>query len=251
MQYFDDATDNPYEKAVRAVVSILAKYDTDQQFPVLGFGAKYNSVVQHCFPIGDKEGVRGVNGVLDAYHSVFNSGLIMSSPTVFTEVMETAAARAQSLLEAAQRQGHLSYTILLIVTDGAVSDAKATAECLKQISDSPLSIVIVGVGDADFSSMKFLDDLPDMERDLVQFVEFNKHPVTSDLTSVTLREIPNQLTGFSSSKSIVPGAPIVLTNDKDIAVADQEEEIDLSLEFGEEEIVVIGGGVNEKDAAWK
>jgi Copine len=77
-------------------VNILAKYDSDKQFPVLGFGAKYGNVVRHCFQCGPTAEANGVQGVLDAYHAVFKSGLIMSGPTVFTEVIATAAARAIS-----------------------------------------------------------------------------------------------------------------------------------------------------------
>jgi hypothetical protein len=54
--------------------------------------------------------------------------------------------------------------------------------------------VIVGVGDADFSSMEFLDDSSKPgQRDIAQFVQMNKHQTSSaDLSSVTLREIPQQ-----------------------------------------------------------
>jgi hypothetical protein len=91
-----DGTKNDYEKAISAIVSILAKYDSDKKFPVLGFGAKYGGVVRHCFQCGPTEEANGVQGVLDAYHAVFQSGLIMSGPTVFTEVIEAAATRAIS-----------------------------------------------------------------------------------------------------------------------------------------------------------
>ena len=37
---------NGYEKAITAVGGILSKYDTDQQFPVWGFGAKYDGIVR-------------------------------------------------------------------------------------------------------------------------------------------------------------------------------------------------------------
>jgi len=93
----------------------------------VGFGAKYGGVVRHCFQCGPTEEVTGVEGVLKAYEAVFKSGLTMSGPTVFTEVIQMAAARAQSGLEAAQRIGSQSYTILLILTDGAVTDKEATA----------------------------------------------------------------------------------------------------------------------------
>lgn len=231
---------NDYQKAIKSIVSILAKYDSDQCFPVLGFGAKYNGVVQHCFQCGPSQEASGVQGVLDAYKSVFQTGLIMSSPTVFTEVIETAAARARSAEEQAAKKGQQAYSILLILTDGAVSDATATARTLDAVSDSPLSIVIVGVGNADFSDMKFLDDRAG-KRDIAQFVEFNKHSASSaDLSSATLREIPTQLVGYFQSKGIQPNPPIQ-AKEAEIVVED-EDEIDLSIDIGEEEIVVTGGG---------
>jgi hypothetical protein len=91
-----DGSKNDYEKAISAIVNILAKYDTDKKFPVFGFGAKYGGVVRHCFQCGPTEEANGVQGVLDAYRAVFQSGLVMSGPTVFTEVIEVAAARAIS-----------------------------------------------------------------------------------------------------------------------------------------------------------
>ena len=241
---------NDYEKAMSAILSILAKYDTDQKFPVLGFGAKYDGVVRHCFQCGAQKEVHGVTGVLDAYHGVFKSGLIMSGPTDFTEVMETAAAKAISAQEAASQNGRQTYTILLILSDGAVSDVQATAACLDRISDAPLSIVIVGVGDADFGAMEFLDDRSDAKRDIAQFVQMNKHQTSNvDLTSVTLREIPGQLVDYFQSKGIQP-SPAIVADEGEIAVEAEEEEIDLSLDIGEEEIVVSAGGTGFQDEFW-
>eukprot|EP00934_Nitzschia_sp_Nitz4_P006123 Nitzschia sp. Nitz4//scaffold178_size73299//8161//9852//NITZ4_005691-RA/size73299-processed-gene-0.17-mRNA-1//1//CDS//3329539098//6113//frame0 len=243
LHHLGDSSLNAYEKAIKSILSVLAKYDTDKKFPVLGFGAKYDGVVRHCFQCGPSEEAVGVDGVLDAYRAVFKSGLIMSSPTDITEVIQTAAARAQSALDAAQEDGQQTYTVLLVVTDGAVSDTAATAEVLKQVHDSPLSIVIVGVGNDDFSAMRFLDDLrAPGKRDIVQFVPFNDYcrdPV--DLSSATLAEIPQQMVGYFQSKGIQPSA-MVEVEEGDIVV-EEEEEIDLSLDFGEEEIVVSGGGV--------
>jgi hypothetical protein len=87
---------NDYEKAIFAVGSILAKYDTDQQFPVWGFGAKYNNVVRHCFQCGNETEVQGVQGIMDAYRGVFRTPLTMSHPTRFTEVISTAASYARN-----------------------------------------------------------------------------------------------------------------------------------------------------------
>lgn len=86
---------NDYEKAIFAVGSILAKYDSDQRFPVWGFGAKYNNIVRHCFQCGTAEEAEGVQGVMDAYRGVFRTPLTMSYPTNLTEVIQTAAAYAR------------------------------------------------------------------------------------------------------------------------------------------------------------
>jgi len=86
---------NDYEKAIFAVGSILAKYDTDQRFPVWGFGAKYNNVVRHCFQCGSDVEVENVQGIMDAYRGVFKTPLTMSYPTKFSEVITTAASYAR------------------------------------------------------------------------------------------------------------------------------------------------------------
>jgi hypothetical protein len=61
-----------------------------------GFGAKYGGVVRHCFQCGSKDEVDGVDGILHAYHEAFKSGLVMSGPTDFSEVIMTAGALASS-----------------------------------------------------------------------------------------------------------------------------------------------------------
>jgi hypothetical protein len=215
----------------------------DQKFPTLGFGAKYDGVVRHAFQCGPEPEVRGVAGVIEAYHSVFKSGLVMSSPTDITHVIELASKRAVD----AQQGGKQAYTILLVISDGAVSDIKATVDCLNRVCETPLSVVIVGVGDADFASMEFLDDAG-APRDIAQFVEFNKHKDSqAALTSATLQEIPSQVVDYFQSKGIQPKAAVV-TEEGDIFVEDEdEEEIDLSLDIGEDEIVVSGGGVRQSD----
>ena len=80
----------------------------------------------------------------------------------------------------------------------------------------PISIIIVGVGDEDFTEMVTLDadDEPlyshkyrrQMERDIVQFVpfsEFKNNP--EELARQTLEEIPTQITELMTMKGIRPG----------------------------------------------
>jgi Copine len=247
LHYIDPCSRNQYEQAMAAIVSVLLKYDSDQKVPVLGFGGKYGGVVRHCFQCGPTAEVQGLNGVMQAYNSVFNSGLIMSKPTVFTEVIETAASRSMSAQQAAEARGHQAYTVLLILTDGAVSDVNATAACLDKVSNAPLSIVIVGVGNADFSAMQFLDDFNAApgRRDIVQFVSFSQHMHSSvSLTNATLDEIPRQLEGYFKSRGIAPHPPVIRT-DSQIIVEDEEDEVDLNLNFSDTgHVGVASGGVH-------
>lgn len=87
-----DGTKNCYEKAITAVSKVLAPYDMDQKFPVWGFGAKLGGKIDHCFQVGPKAEVDGVDGIIQAYRQVFASGITMSGPTDITEVVQTAAA---------------------------------------------------------------------------------------------------------------------------------------------------------------
>lgn len=52
------------------------------------------------------------------------------------------------------QQERSKYLILLIITDGEIHDMEATIKLLVDCSDLPLSVLIVGVGEADFTNMK-------------------------------------------------------------------------------------------------
>ena len=49
------------------------------------------------------------------------------------------------------------YFILLMLTDGAISDMNNTKLAIIEASRLPMSIIIVGVGNADFDAMNELD----------------------------------------------------------------------------------------------
>ena len=49
------------------------------------------------------------------------------------------------------------YFVLLMLTDGVISDMNETKKAIIHASRLPMSIIIVGVGKADFSNMDILD----------------------------------------------------------------------------------------------
>ena len=116
------------------------------------------------------------------------------------------------------------YHILLILTDGAIHDMRETKDLIVECSEFPLSIIIVGIGDADFSNMVTLDGDNEILRnsrgqaalrDIVQFVEFNqfKNGDISLLAEEVLKEVPDQIVGYMMMKGIKPNpVPLMSQN---------------------------------------
>ncbi len=76
-----------------------------------------------------------------------------------------------------------SYYVLLILTDGVISDMPATRDAIVYASTLPMSLIIVGVGNADFTAMNVLDGDDGVlkgtrgnpvRRDIVQFVPYRE-----------------------------------------------------------------------------
>jgi len=203
---------NQYESCIFSVGSIVCPYDTDQLFPIFGFGGKVNGTVSHCFPLTfnpSNPNVQGLNGILGAYRESL-SRVVLSGPTLFAPVISAATQVAN----ASFAESH-TYTILMILTDGVINDFQDTADAIVEATDCPLSIIIVGVGDADFSTMNRLDadDVPlksrsgkTMKRDIVQFVPFNKFAQRSGvgLSTEVLAEIPRQVDQYCSTHGFIP-----------------------------------------------
>ena len=209
-----DGSDNAYMKAIRSVGSILAAYDKDQMFPVHGYGAKLpNGKVSHCFPLNENESnpeVCGVQGILDVYKQTLNK-VELCGPTNFANVINNASKIAKEEME----KNPYKYFVLLILTDGAISDMNRTIDAIVEASNKyPLSIVITGIGNANFSNMDKLDGDDDVlkslsgvkaQRDIVQFVPFNKYSDKPQLLAQeTLAEIPKQVVSYMAMKGISP-----------------------------------------------
>mmetsp|Transcript_45736 Transcript_45736/g.38544 ORF Transcript_45736/g.38544 Transcript_45736/m.38544 type:complete len:95 (+) Transcript_45736:1278-1562(+) len=92
---------------------------------------------------------------------------------------------------------------MLFITDGCITDYGKAVDRIVKCSRLPVSIIIIGVGTADFTMMKNMDDdkgkLIDIEgnkpeRDCVQFVEYWKcNNDIEKLRREVLMEIPNQI----------------------------------------------------------
>ncbi|KAG6701552.1 hypothetical protein I3842_08G171000 [Carya illinoinensis] len=148
-------------------------------FVLVCFGGKtFDGTISHCFNLNGIAGsfeVEGVEGIMYAYASALHY-VTLAGPTLFGQVIKTAAQIASQSVSYNSKK----YFVLLIITDGVLTDLQEMKDALVKASDLPLSILIVGVGGADFGQMDVLDankgqrlesstDLV-ATRDIVQFV---------------------------------------------------------------------------------
>ena len=149
--YENDDEKNDYEKAIKSCGDIIAYYDHDQLFPVYGFGGvPPNEIdVNHCFNINfnkNDPNIKGIDKILEYYKKSFKK-VKLYGPTYFEPVIRQVIKEIKDDLENRKEENH--YYILLILTDGIIIDMKETIDCIVEASNLPLSIVIVGIGDAD------------------------------------------------------------------------------------------------------
>merc|ERR1719433_1154701 len=143
LHYLNTRTgENVYTTAIRTVGEILQDYDYDKKILGLGFGSQVGGTVRHCFPLnGDPRNpyCRGVEGLMEHYINSLNT-VTMAEPTVYSEVLEFAAN------DSVKADSDTEYTVVLLITDGGVTDLEQTKQVLVRLSRLAMSVVLVGVG---------------------------------------------------------------------------------------------------------
>ncbi|XP_020515068.2 copine-4 [Labrus bergylta] len=219
LHYIHPYQPSEYLKALVAVGEICQDYDSDKMFPAFGFGAQIppEYKVSHDFAVNFNEEnpeCAGIQGVVEAYQACLPK-LQLYGPTNIAPIIQKVANSASQEVHTKEA---MQYFILLILTDGVITDMADTREAIVQASHLPMSVIIVGIGNADFSDMQMLDGddgilrSPKGEpclRDIVQFVPFRnfKHASPAALAKSVLAEVPNQVVDYYNSKGIKPKVP--------------------------------------------
>nr|XP_039264884.1 copine-3-like isoform X2 [Styela clava]XP_039264885.1 copine-3-like isoform X3 [Styela clava] len=216
LHFMNPSVPNEYVKALRSVGQVCQDYDTDKLFPGLGFGARIppQYQVSHEFPLTfnwQNPFCAGVPGLEAAYQNCIYQ-VQLYGPTNFAPIINHVAKFAYT---ASQENTAKNYYILLILTDGVISDFVDTKDAIVNASYLPMSIIIVGVGGADFTEMNVLDgdEVRLMSRrgqpcarDIVQFVpfrDFNNSPPEL-LAKAVLAEVPGQVQAYFKYHNIHP-----------------------------------------------
>uniref|UniRef100_A0A672JFE0 Copine Va n=1 Tax=Salarias fasciatus TaxID=181472 RepID=A0A672JFE0_SALFA len=206
LHYMNPYQMNAYAMALKAVGEIIQDYDSDKMFPALGFGAKLppDGRVSHEFPLNgnvDNPYCNGMEGILEAYHQSLKT-VQLYGPTNFAPVVNHVARYAAAVQDGSQ------YFVLLIITDGVISDMAQTKEAIVNAAKLPMSIIIVGVGQAEFDGENI--NRSSLERKpFVPFRDYmdrtGNHVLSmARLAKDVLAEIPDQLISYMKSRAIKP-----------------------------------------------
>ena len=198
LHYIGGLEPNLYERAIYSCGNICAYYDYDQMFPCYGFGAKINNIPTQIFNLNfeSNPNIHLIPNVIDTYHKALNY-VKLWGPTNFGPILDSTIKMVKN------ENDKYKYTILMILTDGMIDDIDYTINCLVDASFLPISVIIIGIGKADFTSMNALDadENPLINdkgvkavRDIVQFVPFLKYESNPEkLAEEVLKEIPKQM----------------------------------------------------------
>uniref|UniRef100_A0A671NVK8 Copine-3 n=1 Tax=Sinocyclocheilus anshuiensis TaxID=1608454 RepID=A0A671NVK8_9TELE len=216
LHYISPQGVNEYLSAIWSVGLVVQDYDSDKMFPAFGFGAQIPPTwqVSHEFPLNfnpTNPFCAGVEGVVEAYRMCLPQ-VKLYGPTNFAPIINHMARFAQQAL---QQNTASQYYVLLIITDGVITDMDQTRGAIVAASRLPMSIIIVGVGKADFTDMEILDGddgrLRSIKgepavRDIVQFVPFRKfqNSPKEELAKCVLAEVPGQVVTFFNMTKLLP-----------------------------------------------
>ncbi|ODN01652.1 Copine-1 [Orchesella cincta] len=185
LHYRHGKKDNPYVTTLKILDDIMRDYNSTKELYAYGFGAKGYPVsnrVNHKFALNFKETnpiCQGIEGVLTAYYRA-SQRVKLFGPTCFAPVIREVTQVAKNSMTGSSAG---KYFVLFILTDGIVCDPDTTKDALVEASNAPLSIIIIGIGDEDFTAMEKLDSDEKLlksrsnkraARDIVQFVELKK-----------------------------------------------------------------------------
>ena len=150
----------------------------------------------------DNPDIYTVNNILKTYHECIEQNkLTFAGPTYFPPLIRTVISKID-------KKNIFEYHILMILTDGVIEDKdlQDTKDILVEASFLPLSVIIIGIGNEDFTKMEILDaDVEPLRsktgqvwlRDIVQFVPFNKYQNNPELSSKeVLAKIPSQMVKY-------------------------------------------------------
>jgi len=207
---------NDYQAAIHKVGVIMEPYSKQKVFKIWGFGANIDGQETSLFALGSGLGY-GANGLLELYDEFFGDDITHKpgKQPVLKPTLEKAMFYA--IEQASVRH---CYSVLCILTAGNVLDMQLAVDCLcTAAEDAPLSVIIIGVGDGDFSTFNNLfedgsaklqhsNGVP-ISRDIAQFASFNDFDDSSGkVVAKALHALPEQFVQYCINSGVKPRPPL-------------------------------------------
>jgi len=206
---YEEEGGNAYEQCVEEVATVMHRYLDNGLIAPYGFGSKLppSSYTSHCFSLKGcyfSPMVRGAQGVLQAYRHALKHTWF-SGPTLLRHIVSIAGSWA------ATEQHTEKYWVLLILTDGDLSDWDLTKEEIQKTVDLPLSITIVCTDHGGMKSGDGLDAKIIEMRQASDRVSLHRHPsrgpnIAADVLNSLPGTPPRRYTTNPSHKSVSPRA---------------------------------------------
>lgn len=233
---------NHFESAIREVGSILIPKEKTHRFGFLGFGAKLNGSKHPSFAFNHEKSernlsVNSVDEAIELYRKVYPK-IEPEEPTNLSAVLD----RIRMMMKHQDKKNYKIYTLMVIMTDGDITDRQDTVDKIVECASYPLSVVVLGIGQGNFDFMEFLETGQKMKepdngkkkkkeekekgspqrrkvarlkssngkeayRRIVRFVNYhNYNGKQTELEEAILRDVPRQMTEFYTLMNFNPSA---------------------------------------------
>ncbi|KAH0787738.1 Copine family protein [Histomonas meleagridis] len=196
LHYATLGKDNDYESSFKAIGGIVEQYSNTKVCHCWIFGVKMNQQIYHAIPLTNKSGSSDLNRVKElgaAYWRILEK-------IQFDETCEITPSTLEALELIKGQKDPSKYMVFLILINGDPLDLDKFIDLLFGSQNEPLSVVIVGIGTAEFNQTETkLRESPlknsegkEFEREFVKFLKFNDFENIDNMTEVALKDVAEQ-----------------------------------------------------------
>ncbi|CAL6093283.1 Copine_I [Hexamita inflata] len=188
---------NPYLQVLSILEPIIPRFDDDGLIPAFRFGCldtRDKTVLPLLAPQVMDPHFKGFGELKSAYYQAIQQ-VRLSGPTTFAPLIYQA-------IEIEKAYGGNQLIILIIMTDGDVSNMQLDKQAIGEASKYPIAISCIGLGDGPFDKMVEFDDMQTGRAfDNFQFVDFTSFQQASTkcenpelaLATLVFNELPDQV----------------------------------------------------------
>ena len=183
----DPSDKNPYEQVLESLPSMIDFSKSDPLIPVFIYGDSKTRQRRVRALSKDhniqEEPIEGIENVIKRYKEV--------TPTVKTSGPTTYKPLIEKSIEIQRRKG--GFLLLVIIGDGPPDDYEENIEALRDATNYPIGVLVIGVGDHEENwelMPEFLEEAKLAKLDNVFFVHYTPEMSKETLKYEALRELP-------------------------------------------------------------